>query len=515
MFIGCGKEVSVATTITEEPITIPGLNLELMPIPVGTFVMGSPNDEEGRDDGIGPRSTVTITKPFWLGKTEVTQSQWKAVMGNNPSRFKGDDLPVEQVSWNDAVAFCEKLNEVARDTLPDGYHYTLPTEAQWEYACRAGTTTRFYYGDDDNQLGNYAWYHDNKSLKTQPVGEKLPNGWGLYDIHGNVWEWCLDRYGDYTGGSVSDPQGPQSGPDRVNRGGSWRDIARYCRSVFRYGYRPDRTSSRLGFRVALSSVPTPTEEPSKEVSVAPTTTEEPDTVPRLNLEMMHIPAGTFVMGRANDEEGRGDVEGPQTTVTITKPFWLGKTEVTQSQWKAVMGNNPSSFKGDDLPVEQVSWNDAVAFCEKLNELKRDTLPAGYHYTLPTEAQWEYACRAGTTTRFCFGDDPGYIELEKYAWYRNNSSSKTHPFGGKLPNGWGLYDMYGNVLEWCLDWKGDYHGGSVSDPQGPQSGTYRVLRGGCRLDLAKRCRSAWRNWFRPGASGSYLGFRVALSSVSSE
>ncbi|MDC0300285.1 formylglycine-generating enzyme family protein [Verrucomicrobia bacterium] len=255
MFIGCGKEVSVANTITEEPITIPGLNLELMPIPVGTFVMGSPNDQEGRDDGIGPRSTVTITKPFWLGKTEVTQSQWKAVMGNNPSRFKGDDLPVEQVSWNDAVAFCEKLNEVARDTLPDGYHYTLPTEAQWEYACRAGTTTRFYYGDDDNQLGNYAWYYDNSSLKTHPVAEKLPNGWGLYDIHGNVWEWCLDWYGDYQGGSITDPQGPQSGPDRVNRGGCWRDGARYCRSVFRYGYWPGNTNYALGFRVALSSVP--------------------------------------------------------------------------------------------------------------------------------------------------------------------------------------------------------------------------------------------------------------------
>ena len=270
-----------------------------------------------------------------------------------------------------------------------------------------------------------------------------------------------------------------------------------------------------GCGAETSVSPTATEKPSKEVSVAPKRTEEPITIPGLNLEMMPIPAGIFVMGSPNVEEGRLDVEGPQTTVTITKPFWLGKTEVTQSQWKTVMDNNSSDFTGDNLPMVNVDWHDAVVFCEKLNNRKRDTLPAGYRYTLPTEAQWEYACRAGTTTRFYYGDDPGYIELEKYAWYRNNSSRKIHAVGGKLPNGWGLYDMYGNVLEWCLDWKGDFTGGSVSDPQGPQSSTYRVLRGGCMLDLARRCRSALRTWFRPGDSGSYAGFRVALSPIPSE
>ena len=259
MLAGCGKETSVAPTPTEESITVPGLNMEMMPIPSGTFVMGSPNDEEGRDDGEGPRTTVTITKPFWLGKTEVTQSQWKVVMGNTPSIFKGDDLPVEEVSWTDAVAFCEKLNEMARDTLPAGYHYTLPTEAQWGYACRAGTTTPFSYGNDTgySQLGSYAWYTDNSSSKTHPVGEKLPNEWGLYDMHGNVRELCLDWYRDYTGGSVSDTQGPSSGlySYRVNRGGSWFSLARLCRSADRSGGRPDGTSNALGFRVALSSVP--------------------------------------------------------------------------------------------------------------------------------------------------------------------------------------------------------------------------------------------------------------------
>ena len=259
MMAGCGKETSVAPTITENPITIPGLNFEMMPIPAGTFVMGSPDDEKDRDvtGNEGPQTTVTITKPFWLGKTEVTQSQWKVVMGNNPSSFKGDDLPVEMVSWNDATAFCKKLNEMKRDTLPAGYHYTLPTEAQWEYACRAGTTTRFSYGNDTgySQLGSYAWYRDNSSSNTHPVGEKLPNGWGLHDMHGNVYEWCLDWYGDYQGGSITDPQGPQSGTDRVIRGGSWLFNARSCRSANRNRYRPDSKDYYLGFRVALSSVP--------------------------------------------------------------------------------------------------------------------------------------------------------------------------------------------------------------------------------------------------------------------
>jgi len=240
------------------PLSISELGMKLMLIPAGTFVMGSPDDEEGRWDDEGPQTTVTITKPFWLGETEITQAQWQSVMGNNPSVFKGEDLPVESVSWNDAIAFCEKLNQEYGNTLPPGYHYTLPTEAQREYACRAGTSTRFYYGDDPGyiQLGEYAWYSENSGSKMHPVGEKLPNGWGLHDMHGNVWEWCLDRYSDtYPGGSVTDPFGPESGTYRVLRGGSWDNFARSCRSADRYGGAPGSSGDFLGFRVALSSVP--------------------------------------------------------------------------------------------------------------------------------------------------------------------------------------------------------------------------------------------------------------------
>ena len=160
------------------------------------------------------------------------------------------------VSWHEAVAYCAELTEQAREEelLPEGYEYRLPTEAEWEYACRAGTTTRFSYGDDPDytQLGEYAWYSNNSSKTTHPVGQKKPNGWGLYDMHGNVWEWCLDWYGDYPGDNITDPQGPTKGTFCVRRGGRWGTPARYCRSATRDYSQPNFRHSGVGFRIVLA-----------------------------------------------------------------------------------------------------------------------------------------------------------------------------------------------------------------------------------------------------------------------
>ncbi|GIL14812.1 MAG: hypothetical protein BroJett038_35320 [Chloroflexota bacterium] len=231
-----------------EKATIPGLVLEMIPIASGTFPMGSAS---GGFDHERPVTQVRITKAYWLGETEVTQDQWEAVMGTKPSRFKGKNLPVEQVSWTDAMEFCRKLTERERlaGRLPEGYEYTLPTEAQWEYACRAGTT-----GDYAGSLDAMAWYGGNSDNQTKPVGGKQANGWGLYDMHGNVWEWCLDWYGNYPGGSVTDPNGASSGSGRVNRGGSWELPADLCRSALRNWFFPGTRWYGLGFRLALSSV---------------------------------------------------------------------------------------------------------------------------------------------------------------------------------------------------------------------------------------------------------------------
>ena len=193
---------------------------------------------------------VTLTKEFWLGKTEVTQAQYEAIMGVNPSTFQPGrkDRPVERVSWIDAMAFCRKLTERERAAgrLRDGESYTLPTEAQWEYACRAGSTGA--YAGDPNSM---AWHNANSGGTTHPVGTKRPNAWGFHDMSGNVLEWCSDWYGDYPGGTVSDPSGPERGHYRMARGGSWRTDARLGRSAARSGGSAGRLDYTIGFRVAV------------------------------------------------------------------------------------------------------------------------------------------------------------------------------------------------------------------------------------------------------------------------
>jgi formylglycine-generating enzyme required for sulfatase activity len=209
------------------------IGMELILIPNGEFRMGSPDSDADARDSEKPARWVTISQPFYLGKYPVTQSQWQAVMGENQSRFKGDHLPVETVSWNDVQGFMQKLSE------QEGRYYRLPTEAEWEYACRAGSTTRYSFSDDAAQLCEYAWYNGNAGDTPHPVGEKKPNTWGLYDMHGNVWEWVQDLY-------------ERSPRDRVNRGGSWFNSARHCRSAVRGHLTPNHRAHDTGFRCAMS-----------------------------------------------------------------------------------------------------------------------------------------------------------------------------------------------------------------------------------------------------------------------
>ncbi len=212
------------------------------------FMMGSPATEKSREKD-EKQHKVILTKDFYLQATEVTQKQWKPVMGANPSYFKGDNVPVENVSWNDARKFIEKLNE-----KEGANKYRLPTEAEWEYACRAGRKTAYYWGDTID--GKYCWYGKNTwgvgQEHAHEVKKKRPNAWGLYDMSGNVWEWCEDWYDEeyYDKSPGEDPQGPRTGDFRVLRGGSWLDDPRYCRSAFRIKYYPDFTFNGLGFRIA-------------------------------------------------------------------------------------------------------------------------------------------------------------------------------------------------------------------------------------------------------------------------
>ena len=237
-----------------------GIPLKMIKVKAGRFQMGSPEKELGRDRE-ETQHWVTLTRDYWLGETEVTQGQWKAVMGTNPSHFKkGDNYPVECVSWEDVMDFCRKLNEKYSSKLPSGYKFSLPTEAQWEYACRAGTTTALNNGnnlkseyDICRNLDEVGWYYENSDSSTHPVAQKKPNALDFYDMHGNVWEWCSDWKGGYNMGAT-DPKGPSAGSHRVCRGGSWYCDARFCRAAYRYGYFPSYRYRNLGFRLALVPV---------------------------------------------------------------------------------------------------------------------------------------------------------------------------------------------------------------------------------------------------------------------
>lgn len=245
----------IALPTPQQPFTVPEVGLTLVWIEPGSFLMGSPASEPERLSDEGPQVKVALTSGFWLGKYEVTQTEWLALMGNNPSLGKeaGPNAPVENISWKDAMEYCRRLTEHERQVgrLPAGFEYTLPTEAQWEYACRAGTT-----GGTAGPLEQMGWYGAPKTGSTHPVGQKQPNAWGLYDMHGNVWEWCRDWYADgyrvEAGATLQNPSGKLLGSYRVNRGGSWTSPASKCRSAFRNWLTPNDRGAGLGFRVALT-----------------------------------------------------------------------------------------------------------------------------------------------------------------------------------------------------------------------------------------------------------------------
>ena len=226
-------------TLLKQPL-VNSIGMQFKLLPLGSFTMGDGSDSH----------QVKLTKPFYVGVTQVTQSQFERVMGRNPSCFSGAQRPVDQVSWDCAVEFCSRLSVLPAEKAARRV-YRLPTEAEWEYACRAGTTTKYSFGDDANNLGDYAWFDVNSGDSTHPVGLKKPNAWGFYDMHGNVWEWCADWYDDLTKWPVSDPVGPPTGTLRVNRGGSWSVWPADCRSMIRNKYNPSFSHRGLGFRVAL------------------------------------------------------------------------------------------------------------------------------------------------------------------------------------------------------------------------------------------------------------------------
>jgi formylglycine-generating enzyme required for sulfatase activity len=489
---------------------------------------------------------VTLTEPFLLGTYEVTQGQYEKIVGEFgvSAGLEFDfNKPAHPLTWNQAALFCNKLSELQSEKTA-GRVYELPTEAQWEYACRAGTITRYSFGNDVAKLSRYARVFTSppyipSAQRMQKVGQRLPNAWRLFDMHGNAYEWCRDTFASYPTQSALNPVNLSSSGIGIIRGGSawfrssnatsayrkrWnREGARLTGNGFRVACRakqvgedsnpsatqmntarPDSTDRMKSPPAATTNKPPPANAPfdaatakehqwawAKDLGV------EVETENSIGMKLRVIPPGTFMMGEY----------GGAHEVTLTKPFMLGTYEVTQAQYQKAMGTNPSTFKGANNPVEMVSWNDAVEFCRRLSELPAEKA-AGRVYRLPTEAEWECACRAGTTTEYSFGNDDGRLNV--YGWFNGNSGNTTHSVGGKRPNAWELYDMHGNVYEWCQDSYGPYPNRAVTDPTGAGTGLYRVYRGGRGNGPAWACRSWDRNRCPPADLSDYYGFRVCLS-----
>lgn len=466
----------------------------------GSFLMGTDDlvtEEE-------PVHDVTLDS-FYIGKYEVTQKEWKEAMGNNPSVFTGDDLPVDNIDWYMAVEYCIKRSikdgltpcysgsgdNIACNFEADGYR--LPTEAEWEYAAVGGLKSHDYEYSGGNNPGEVAWHETNCGDKTQPVGLKKPNELGVYDMSGNIWEWCWDWYDAeyYKKSPVKNPRGAESGNNRSYRGGGGPGGRIYwLRIRARYNLFPAFKSFDMGFRVVKN------------------------TVGKVPGNMALIPGGTFKMGCRDGGSG----EKPAHKVTVND-FCIGKYPVTQKEWRQVMGNNPSDWVGEKSPVEAVTWYVAVEYCNKRSQMEGltpcysgsgDNILCDFTangYRLPTEAEWEYAARGGAESKnYNFS---GSNDADEVAWFNENSTFKINAVGQKKPNELGIYDMSGNVLEWCWDWfERDYYKVSPSvNPTGPTVDVRRVVRGGWINSPKAQVNVTYRTAYKPSRLSYGIGFRV--------
>jgi formylglycine-generating enzyme required for sulfatase activity len=555
-----------AFALQESGVKIADTEFQLIAIPPGSFIMGS-NSHDGDER---PAHKVTIGYSFDIGKTEVTVAQFRAFVkatgyeksGWTPDRRCSDHMgtvenrpcqnpefkltdrhPIARVDFNDAKAFCEWLSKQT------GRHFRLPTEAEWEYACRAGTA-----GDYAGDIEQMAWFNATSDGLPHPVAQKKPNPWGLYDMHGNVREWCEDIYywnynnapADGSANMTADVTA-EVASRRSQRGGSCCSPKESCRSSSRYGVHRLFRQCTTGFRIVRCTKPAITSTvPSafaakKTRKSSPTGVAHPAklrlTVGDIDFNLIRIDPGTFIMGSEHNyiDEYKWTYELPQHEVTIDYSYYMGSTEVTLEQfglfvagtghvtdaekegwafianhekgWHDVVCHDwrfPGYVQTDAEPVTHIGWYDAVAFCQWLSE------KTGRDVRLPTEAEWEYACRAGTT-----GDYAGNLGEMGWCQWTPDTIIRTHPVARKKPNSWGLYDMHGNVWEWVQDtWHAEVKNaptdGSawLDSAERPNRGVVRggsffnppwLLRSYIRMRTPLGCRIHFNN-----------GFRIAIS-----
>lgn len=529
------------------------IGMKFVLIPPGEFTMGSTPAE--LEEGLqiagevtlwqecvkseGPQHKVILTQPIYLGLYEVTQAQYEKVMGTNPSHFAPmgmgkevvagldtTDHPVEMVSWNDAAEFCAKLSRTEQlkpfyfragetVTLLAGTGYRLPTEAEWEFACRAGTTTKFWTGDKDDTLALAAWLRPNSGGQTHKVGELKGNSFGLFDINGNVWEWVQDGwerndYAQFQDQPAIDPRGPLSDHvQRVIRGGHWDGNWPGCRASNRDVQTPTDRTNHVGFRAALPVPSQPHKKQAEKLAAKFTNS--------LGMEFVRVPKGKSWLGGGNGKAGDKDV-------VFTEDFYLGKYEVTQEEWGKVMESMPSHFSrfGDGshevtdipdaelkrFPAENVSWDDSQLFLRELNQRDQQQ---GWVYRLPTEAEWEYACRGGPLSDkldsafdFYFDKPVRQLQPEQANFEHGQGLKRPCRVGSYQPNKLGLYDMHGNVWEW-----------SDNAEIGGDGAPLRIHRSGSWICISGDCGAAARGRNAPAGRYGSVGLRVVRVPVGKE
>ncbi|MGN1239030.1 MAG: formylglycine-generating enzyme family protein, partial [Muribaculaceae bacterium] len=483
-------------------VKVNGVSFNMIPVEAASFTMGATEEQTGYEADELPTHKVKLSRNYLIGETEVTQALWSAVMdasrGSAGAGSIGDNYPQFNISWNECCTFIAKLSAFT------GIPFRMPTEAEWEFAARGGLKSQHYIYSGSSSLDQVGWNTGNSGYTSNLVKQKQPNELGIYDMSGNVWEWCSDRYDLYSSVYQVDPIGALSGDNRVLRGGAWNCNASNCRISKRGNSAPTSSSSAIGLRLAVTNGEVYSSKSASKTFA----------VKGVVFRMIEVEGGTFKMG-ATPEQGNdayGD-EKPTHDVTVSS-YYIAETEVTQALWYALMHEKPGVSNndkwnskygfGDDFPAYFVSWDRCQEFITELNNI------TGAKFRMPTEAEWEFAARGGNKAKgfkYC-----GSNSIDEVAWYGGGT---THKVAQKKPNELGLYDMSGNVDEWCSDWYDSNNYSGDVDPTGPATGDYKVLRGGCFRSSQIQCRVSYRynliptNYYFDSSISHYPGLRLVL------
>ena len=493
-----------------ETFTVDGITFKMVRVKGGEFTMGAtPEQLKYAEDREKPAHQVVLSD-YYIGETEVTQELWEKLMGNNPSYTKGAKLPVDKVDKEMCRTFLRVLE--SKLELP----FRFPTEAEWEYAARGGSKSRKTTFSGSNNLNEVGWFTGNSGGQAHPVAKKKPNELGIYDMSGNVWEHTQDFATKYPSMKLYDPLPQRLENNYIVRGGSWAESMNKACNCYRATVRMHDDIAGLGLRIALDGFDAKDKEKQLDQLVnTPAKCVETKTangiqfdIDGVKFRMIKVDGGTFKMGATKEQKKANKNEKPVHPVTLTD-YYIAETEVTEELWQTIIHDSRFEFFGYQLPVARITLNQIQKFLQRLTNI------TGWQFRLPTEAEWEFAARGGNKSKgymFSGGNDCDEIE-----WYGGNARSVLQEVAQKKPNELGIYDMSGNVREFCSDYYGPYEQSKepVVNPTGPSKGDGFVTRGGSSYEHFLSSRVSERQSYDISAYnysdivGNNLGFRMVM------